>query len=241
MKVQSLCLPVLLLAFLSPSCRKEESLPQTQSQNLRFNPVVGESWTYEVTVRLAPGAQLPTGSEPAGPEGVVTKFTKIRRYVGEGVPTPDFEKAHTFEIYRDGELSEIEYSLFTPEGIFARGSKATGQSAFLLEPPVLLIPEDLAISSVWEVSLPNTNNPSGPPMVQRKFQYRGVGPIQVMGEGVQAHHVKVIGKTGPLQMQRDFWFVNSLGFVKERRSYYLDGKRVSLMEEVLTDHELPKG
>lgn len=239
MRIHPICYLALSLALVLPSCRQRATLVETQSQNVRFDPVVGESWTYEVTVRLSPGAKLPEGAGPAGPEGAVTKFTKTRRYIGEQVPGENFPKAHVFEVFKDGELSETEFSLFTPDGIYASGSKTTGQSALMLEPPVLLVPEKLAMSSVWEVELPNTNDPSGPPMIQRKYQYRGVEPIQVLGSQHQAHHVKVIGQTGPLQVQRDYWFVNSIGFVKERRGYYINGKRVTLMEEELKDHDIP--
>lgn len=239
MKVHPICHLALLLSILLPSCR-ERVAPETQSENVRFAPVVGESWTYEVTVRLSPGAQLPEGSAQAGPEGSVTKSHKIRRYVGEQVPEENFTKAHTFEVYQEGELSETEFSLFTPEGIFTSGSRKEGQAALLLDPPVLLVPENLPLSAVWDLALPNPNDPSGPPMIQRKFQYRGLEPLQVMGEKKMAHHVKVVGTTGPVQLQRDFWFVNSIGFVKERRGYYANGKRLALMEEVLIEHEIPR-
>jgi hypothetical protein len=232
-----------LLALLSlaafSSCQKEEIPAETRSERIYFDPEVGETWRYEVTVRLDPGVSLPEGIVETGPEGSRTEFTKESRYLGERVPAEGYAEAHAFAIFKEGQRIQTEFSLFTEEGILTRGVKKTDEPAFVLDPPVLLVPEKLELAAVWPLELPNPNDPTGPPMVSRQFQYLGKEAIQTLGGRQEAHHVKVLGKTGPVRMQRDYWFVNRIGFVRERRAYYLDDRRVALLEEELVEHLQP--
>jgi hypothetical protein len=221
------------------SCQKEKAQVETQSKRIYFEPEVGESWRYEVTVRLDPAVNLPAGVVEIGPEGSRTEFAKERRYLGKQIPAEGYGKAHAFAIFKEGKQVETEFSLFTEEGIMARGTKKTDEAAFILDPPVLVVPEKLELSASWPLELPNPNDPTGPPMVSRQFQYLGTETIQILGGRQEAYHVKVFGKTGPVQMQRDYWFVNQIGFVKERRAYYLGGQRVALLEEELVEHNQP--
>lgn len=204
-------------------------------------PVVGETWTYQATVKLDGGAQgFESVLEPGSDGGFRSSYEKERRFVGMEAPQEGAEPAFCFEIILNDKPAEREYSLITEEGIFSRGSQKSGQALMFFDPPILLIPAKLLPGEGWEMGLPNPNDPSGPPMVSRRFSYFGIEKLEVMGREEEAHRVKIHGKTGPIEIQRDLWYSNTLGFIKDRKSYYLPDRRLALIEENLIEHKVPE-
>ncbi|MFC0017611.1 hypothetical protein [Roseibacillus persicicus] len=242
-----------LTLFLNSACREKsgekEGAAKMGVAQVRFSPAEGETWTYKAEVKLDPSARFPAGLIDTGPEGSASTFQKTRRYLGLMPVTADSdEKAHCFEISKDGRVEEREFSIFNEEGILARAWQKAGGERMVIEPTVL-VPAQEPPGSVWSREVPDPNNPSGSPMFSRQFQYFGKEQLQVMGQSQTAHRVKISGKTGPLHLQRDLWFVDNLGFVKERKAYYLiiesdaeasSNKRIALIEEILVQHEIPE-
>lgn len=239
----------LLLLLLSPACRKQEEPKKKAIDQVRFAPVEGETWTYKVDVQLDPSARLPAGLIDTGAEGSDSTYQKVRRYLGLlPVTAGSEEMAHCFEVSKDNRVEEREFSLFTEKGILARAWQKSGGERMVFEPTVL-VPAQEPPGAVWSLSVVDPNNPSGSAMFARQFQYFGKEELLVMGQKLSAHRVKSSGKTGPLHLQRDFWFVDMLGFVKERKAYYLiiesdteenSSRRIALIEEVLVDHQVPE-
>ena len=232
---------LLLATFLLTACREDPG-PETQAgiEPILLSPSEGERWVYKVEVSLDPTAQIPSGVIDAGPEGSETTYQKERRYLGlKPLKANSDEQAHCFEISKDRRVQELEFSLIDERGISTRAWQEAGKERILME-AVLLVPTSEVPGSVWSMSLPDPNDPGGAPMFYRQFQYYGLEEILVMGQSQKAHRIKVFGKTGPVELQRDFWFVNQLGFVKERKSYYSEKTRLALIEEVLIEHYLPE-
>ena len=232
---------LLFATLLLTACREEsESLKEIPVDQVRFSPEVGEKWVYKVEVSLDPTARVPSGLIEAGPEGSETTYQKERVYLGQlPVEEGSEEMTYGFEVSKNGRKQEREFCLVTEEGIFSRAWQEAGKERIIMD-PILLIPAEKVPGSVWDASLPNPNDPGGPPMFYRRFNYYGIEEIQVMGQSRKAHRVKVYGKTGPLKLQRDFWFVDQLGWVKERKAYYSDESRLALIEETLVEHIVPK-
>lgn len=204
-------------------------------------PVVGETWIYDATVKLDSGAKGFENVLQEGPDGEFrTYYQKGRRFLGMQAPKEGVEPAFCFEVTQNQEPIEREYCFITEEGIFSRGSRKIGQALMYFEPPILMIPAQRLPGEGWQMELPNPNDPSGPPMVFRRFSYFGLEKIEVMGREEEAHRVKIYGKTGPLEIQRDIWYSNRLGFVKDRKAYFLPDRRLALIEEILVEHNLPE-
>lgn len=232
---------LLLATVLLAACREEpEPDKKPAIDQVRFSPKEGERWIYKVEVSLDPSARIPTGLIDGGEEGPSSTYVKERVYLGQRiVEAGKTEKAHCFEILKDGRKRELEFSIINEDGILTRAWQEAGKERFVMD-PVLLVPAQLVPGSVWSMSLPNPNDPGGPPMFSRQFQYFGIEELLVMGQPKKAHRVKVYGRTGPLNLQRDYWFVDQLGLVKERKAYYSDEARVALVEETLSKHEKVK-
>ena len=233
-------LSLLLTTFFCASCEETSDSQKKQSiDQLRFSPQVGEKWVYKVEVSYDTKERLPLGLIEAGPEGGESSFLKESVYLGQRpLMAESKELTYCFEVSKNGRKEELEFSLITGDGIFSRAWQKAGKERIIVD-PVLLVPAKKPPGSVWEASLPNPNDPGGPPMFYRRFYYYGTEEVQVMGQTLRAHRVKVHGKTGPLQLQRDYWFVDQLGFVKERKAYYSDEKRLALIEETLVEHVRP--
>lgn len=236
--------PFLLLAiFLITACEKEENAPvELKGPGLILNLVEGEIWTYQVDVTLDPSARNASGQLKAGSEGVVSSYEKVRRYLGlKPIEADSEELAHCFEVSEGGKVKELEFCLIDERGVLAVASQKNGEQRFIMAEPFPMIPVDKVPGSAWSFSLPDTNDPGGAPMISRDFQYFGEEELTVLGEVRKAHRIRLIGKTGKTgQFQRDYWFVNQLGFVKERKSRFVQGKRLALFEESLISHERPK-
>lgn len=234
---------LLLATVLFTACREESKSEPSKKPTIaqvRFSPAEGERWVYKVEVGLDPGAQIPAGIADVGPEGVSSDYRKERVYLGlKPVEAESKEMAHCFEVFKGGRKQELEFSLINEEGILTRAWQEAGKERILM-PPVLLVPAKLSPGSIWEMNLPNPNDPGGVPMFYRQFRYFGLEEIQVMGQSRHAHRVKIFGKTGQLELQRDFWFVDQLGIVKERKAYYAQEKRLVLVEETLIEHRVPE-
>lgn len=234
---------LLLATVLFTACRDQAEIrPEGGPANsqIRFNPIKGERWVYKVEVNLDPEAQVPAGVLEEGPEGVTSDYQKERVYLGlQPVQADSEEMAHCFEVLKGGRRAELEFSLINEEGILTRAWQEAGKERILM-PPILMVPANLAPGSIWNMSLPNPNDPGGTPMFFRQFRYFGIEDLLVLGQKRQAHRVKVFGKTGQLELQRDFWFVEQLGIVKERKAYYAQEKRLVLVEETLTEHRKPE-
>ena len=240
--MKTVCQMLLLFtALLSTACQEEsEAMKEAPVDQVRFSPQVGEKWIYKVRVSLDPTAQLPSSLIEAGPEGTETTFEKERVYLGQlPVEEGSEETAYCFEVSKNGRKHEREFCLVNEEGIFSRAWQEADKERIVMD-PILLVPAEKVPGAVWDAALPNPNDPGGPPMFYRRFHYFGIEEIQVMGQAREAHRVKVYGKTGPIKLQRDYWFVDQLGFVKERKAYYSDDRRLSLIEETLVDHVLPE-
>ncbi|MGJ8725906.1 MAG: hypothetical protein ACSHYB_15230 [Roseibacillus sp.] len=232
---------LLLTALFFAACREKTESPKESSiDQVRFTPQEGEKWVYKVEISLDPTARVPSGVIDAGPEGSESTYQKERVYLGQRpVKEGSKEMAHCFEISKNGRKQEQEFSLINGEGILSRAWQEAGKERIIMD-PILLVPAKKVPGAVWDASLPNPNDPGGPPMFYRRFHYYGIEEIQVMGQPRRAHRVKVLGKTGPLQLQRDFWFVDQLGFVKERKAYYSEESRLALVEESLVEHVRPE-
>ncbi len=233
---------LLLATVLLTACR-EEPEPEAEEtpaiSRVRFTPTEGERWIYKVEVSLDPEARVPTGLV-GGAEGASSDYLKERVYLGlKPIEAGSDELAHCFEVSKGGRKEELEFSLITEEGILTRAWQEAGKERILM-PPVLMVPAKLDPGSLWDMNLPNPNDPGGPPMFYRQFRYFGMEDVLVLGQNQKAHRVKVFGKTGQLELQRDFWFVDQLGIVKERKAYYAQKKRLALVEETLTKHDKPE-
>lgn len=236
-----LLLAAILITSLTTSCREEESGDDGKVDRLRFNPVEGESWVYDVEVTLDPSARNLKGSIDIGPEGGNSRYEKVRHYLGlKPVADGSEELAHCFEVSKEGKVQEREFSQMTDRGIVTRAWQEAGKERLIMDEPILLVPAKKVPGSLWSRRVPNPNDPAGPPMFSRQFQYFGLEEILVLGEKRNAHRVKVVGITGQLELQRDFWFVNQIGFVKERKAYYSQKKRLILVEETLVSHNKVK-
>ena len=232
---------LLFATLLLTACQDESPAEmEVSADQVRFSPQVGEKWTYKVEVSLDPAARVPAGLIEAGPEGSETSYQKERVYLGQ-VPLEKGSKEMTygFEVSKNGRKYEREFCLVNEQGILSRAWQEAGKERIIMD-PILLVPAEKVPGSVWDAGLPNPNDPGGPPMFYRRFHYYGIEEIQVLGQTQQAHRVKVYGKTGPIQLQRDYWFVDQLGFVKERKAYYSDESRLALIEETLVKHVRPE-
>lgn len=232
---------LLLATVLLISCRKEPASGETaEVESVLLSPREGERWVYQVEVALDPTAQIPSEIIDVGSEGATTSYQKERRYLGlKPLQATEDEEAHCFEIMKADRVEELEFSVIDKEGVSTRGWQKAGKDRILME-AVLLVPANQVPGTVWSKSLPNPNDPGGAPMFYRQFQYFGLEELMVMGQSRKAHRVKVFGKTGPVELQRDYWFVNHLGFVKERKSYFSQQKRLAFIEEVLIEHHVPE-
>lgn len=232
---------LLLTTLFFVACRdKPEAKKEASIDQVRFSPEEGEKWIYKVEVSLDPSAHVPSGLIEAGPEGSESSYQKERVYLGQRpVEAGSKEMTYCFEISKKNQKQEREFSLINSEGILSRAWQEVGKERIIMD-PILLVPAKLVPGAVWDASLPNPNDPGGAPMFYRRFQYYGIEEIQVLGQSQRAHRVKVYGKTGPLELQRDYWFVDQLGFVKERKAYYSQEKRLALVEETLVKHERPE-
>ena len=232
---------LLSLALIASSCRNTEQATKPEVlDRVRLSPVEGETWVYQVKVTLdSTDAQVPKSLLKFGPEGIKTSYEKRRRYLGLRAPREGAEKVYCFEITEDGKVTELEYTFQTEEGIFTRGSQKVGQTLMLMEPPVLIIPAQRLPGEGWQMGLPNPNDPTGPPMVFRRFSYFGVEELPVMNDVSAAHRVRILGKTGPIELQRDLYYSNKVGFVQDRRAYFSPEQRLALIEETLVEHIVP--
>ncbi len=232
-------LALLLVPCLLMACRdqaKKEEEKDSLSGQVRFSPEEGERWVYQVEVRLDPDARTTKGVVESGPEGAVSDYLKERVCLGlKQVVDGSSELAHCFQVSEGGNVRQLEFILIDDKGISTRAWQESGRERILMN-PIVLIPSQEPPGATWAMSLPNPNDPGGDPMFSRQFRYFGLEKLQVLGEDRSAHRVKVVGRTGALLLQRDFWFVDQLGIVKERKAYYSEEKRVALVEEELTEY-----
>ena len=236
-KMLLLALPLLVIAC------KEETDPQDQAkiERLRFSPVENERWVYKVAVTLDPSARNEDGKIESGSEGVTSSYEKVRRYLGaKPVQEGSEVLADCFEVSKAGKVEELEFNQMTEEGLVTLAWQEKGGERLVLAEPVLVFPAKKVPGSLWALSQPNPNDPDGHPMFSRQFQYFGIEEVEVMGDTRKAHRVKIVGRTGQFGIQRDLWFVNQLGIVKERVARYGGKKRLALFEEVLVAHERPE-
>ncbi len=243
MKTVLLLLKLSFLAFpLLISCeKKKEQSEEGNLEELIFNPVVGESWKFEGTITLDPSARNLEGLLAEGNEGSSNTYQKERRYLGLKPLEDGSEKmAHNFEIRENNKVKSLEFGIVNQQGIMTLGGQEAGKERLLLAEPILLIPADDVPGSIWSISVPNPNDLDGDPMFARQFRYFGTEQIEILGQVRKAYRVKSFGRTGDLKLQRDFWFVSNLGFVKERKAYYAQKKRLALIEEILVAHDVPK-
>ncbi|MDP0492102.1 MAG: hypothetical protein Q7Q71_13720 [Verrucomicrobiota bacterium JB023] len=226
------------LAVILTGCL-EEKKQTAEPSALLFSPRVGEEWVYEVKVTLDRSAQIPEGLLERGPEGIKENYQKTRTYRGIVEPAEGAGELSCFEVRKDGGEPEYEYVILRSDAILAKGGKLGDDAPVILQKPLTLWKTSAKAGDAWGESLPDEAQPDGPPLMSRLFRYLGEEEIEVLGKTMKARHLRMEGNTGPLLLRHDYWFVDRIGYVKERRSYFSSDKRLMVMEEHLVEHNRP--
>jgi len=204
-----------------------------------WNPVVGDSWTYQVVVEVREGTELPTGVDGQKIEKLEgkTRATYLQTHVYHGLKPmkKDGPEAHAFYVSNGEQLVEIEYMNITDAAVEAAGSKQEGKKPSELKPLSKAIP---LVKSEWKGG-------EGFPfkidlvvgkqkvLIVRKYKVLGWETLETTAGKFKAMHVQVTGMNGPMEMKRSYWFTPGTGFIKEVKKYYLGDEIVFAQTRVL--------
>ncbi len=236
--MRSVRLTGLLALFATAVCADDSG---AGSDKPIWEPAVGDFWTYDVTLEVSKGTQLPArvaGQKIEELDGK-TRVTYEQRSVYRGyLPIPDDErKAHAFYFSNGDQLEEIQYMLIGDSLIQALGSKQEGQKpkkAVSLDTPIPIIDSKWKGGESFPVIM---DQKVGDKALRMTRQFRAVGweNIETKAGTYNAMYVQVVGMNGGLEIKRGYWFAPGTGFIKEVKKYYLGDQMVLTQTKELKD------
>ena len=135
---------VWLLAVLTTTVFADD--PGADNGKPLWEPKVGDSWTYNVTLEVPEGTRLPmavAGQKIEELDGKLrASHDQIAVYEGLATISEDGRKAHAFHFSNGDQLEEIQYMLIKGDIIQALGSKQEGENprkAVLLNTPIPIV------------------------------------------------------------------------------------------------------
>lgn len=204
---------------------------------------VGDEWEFSVIMELPHGADLAKEEDVVikeTSEGLVVTYTEVQRYLGKKSPKEGAELMDAFAVMRNGKLKSTEYLEIAEKGIFGRASQTLKKNEegedeeqiVILEKPLLLVTQDSKAGDTWKVAgAPDEN---GHVMFRRYFRSFGKEKVSVPAGDYEGTKIEVVGNNGALELRREYWFVEALGFVKEVKNYYAQDRRILRHTQVLT-------
>ena len=212
-----------------------------------WKPVVGDSWTYSVTVEVQEGATLPKNVEGQKVEKLDGKvratFSQTNVYKGLKPFSEKTPEMHAFYVSNGKDLQEIQYMQITDTLLTATGIKQEGDKPQPLLPFTKAIP---LMDSSWKggegfpFAMINVVDGRKVPMA-RKFKVLGWETLETKAGEFTAMHVQLTGKNGPIEIKRSYWFAPQVGFIKEVKKYYAGEKTIFTQVRILDKVSRAKG
>ena len=218
------------------------SLPSLAEEAPLLTLTKGDRWDYKVTVEAPRGSKMPGGKGITLKEtldGMTATFEKSRVYLGKTKPKKDEPERDTFQMIRDEQIIEFEFSDFQKDAIYALGSMDTTKKdpkVMLLSQPLLVYATSNKPGDRWEIK---SGDGKTTPFFTRKFRIFGEEEVEVPAGTFTAVRILMTGQSGPTEIKRTVWFAKGTGFVKEEKTYYSADKRLINQKMELT--KLTKG
>ncbi|BDS08259.1 hypothetical protein NT6N_32990 [Oceaniferula spumae] len=211
-----------------------------------WRPNVGDSWTYEVTVEVQQGSELPDDVEGQKIEKLDGKvratFKQTNVYKGLQPISKEGPELHAFYLSNGKRLEEIQYMKITDTSVEAMGVKPEGKKPQPVRPlskAIPLVMSDWKGGEAFPFMMDHVANGQKMRMA-RKFKVLGWETLETKAGKFQAIHVQVTGTNGPVELKRSYWFTPGKGFIKEVKKYYAGEKTVFTQTRVLEKMEHKK-
>jgi len=204
-----------------------------------WQPKVGDSWTYKVTIDVPKGSKLPNDVEGQKIEKLDDKeratFTQTSVYKGLQPISKDGPEAHAFYVSNGAQLEEIQFMKITDTSVEAMGVKPEGKKPEPVKPlskAIPLVMSDWKGGEAFPFMMDHVENGAKMRMV-RKFKVLGWETLETAAGKFQALHIQVTGTNGPIELNRSYWFTPGTGFIKEVKKYYAGEKTIFTQTRVL--------
>lgn len=204
-----------------------------------WEPVVGDSWIYQVVVEVREGTKLPEGVDGQKVENLDGKvrasYVQTNVYKGVKPMREGGPDAHVFHVFNGGQLQEIQYMNITDEAVEALGAKQEGKrprGVMPLSKPIPLVMAEWKGGEAFPFMMDHVAGDQKVRMV-RKFRVLGWEGLETRAGKFKALHVQVTGVNGAMELKRSYWFAPGKGFIKEVKKYYLGDSVVFSQTRVL--------
>ena len=198
-----------------------------------WKPEVGDFWVFEVVIDLPKDTKISKLEQFDDKRQVTYKETSVYRglvpKIKEGV------EVHAFDVLQGDELQEIEYVTIEDDAIEVVGSKKEGKTpknAIIMGKPILLMSADWkgGESFAFEIGQPVAGG-----KISHKKQFRILGweTVETKAGTFKAMHVQIMGKSGPMETNSNYWFAPGTGFIKEVNKSYIAEKVIYTETKVL--------
>ncbi|MBK1853331.1 hypothetical protein JO972_00005 [Verrucomicrobiaceae bacterium 5K15] len=204
-----------------------------------WQPKVGDSWVYQVTIDVPKGSKLPDNVEGQRIEELEDKqrasFIQTTVYKGVQEMSEGGAEAHAFFVSNGKQLQEIQFMKITPTSVEAMGLKPEGKEPQDVKPlsrAIPLVMSDWKGGEAFPFMMDHVENGAKMRMI-RKFKVLGWETLETKAGKFQALHVLVTGKNGPIELNRSYWFSPGNGFIKEVKKYYAGEQTIFTQTRVL--------
>ena len=230
---------VWLLAVLTTTVFADD--PGADNGKPLWEPKVGDSWTYNVTLEVPEGTRLPmavAGQKIEELDGKLrASHDQVAVYEGLATISEDGRKAHAFHFSNGDQLEEIQYMLIEGDIIQALGSKQEGENprkAVLLNTPIPIVDAKWKGGEAFPLIM---DQKMGDKTLRMTRQFRAVGweNVETQAGTYNAMYVQVVGMNGGLEIKRGYWFAPGTGFIKEVKKYYVGDKLVMTQTKQLIE------
>ena len=206
-----------------------------------WQPGVGDTWIYQITVTVQEGTQLPNnvpGQKIEKFDGK-TRATYLQKMVyrglqplGEPEGDLDIPTAHAFTLSNADTLIETQFNAITKTSIEALGVQSAGKKLRPLSKPIPLFRADWKGGESFPFMMEYVMDGKKVRLV-RKFKVIGWETLETTAGKFKALHVQVTGLNGKMEIKRSYWFAPETGFIKEVKKYYVGERTVLTQTRVL--------
>ena len=206
-----------------------------------WQPTVGDSWIYAVSVTVMEGTQLPDkvpGQKIEKLEGKVrATYQQKMTYrglqpLGEPKEGEELPNGHAFTISVGDTLVETQFNDISKTGIDALGVQPAGENLKPLSKPIPLVGADWKGGESFPFMMEYLAEGKQVRIV-RKFKVIGWETLETKAGKFKALHVQVTGLNGHMEIKRNYWFTPGTGFIKEVKKYYVGDRTILTQTRVL--------
>ncbi len=214
------------------------SVAQTKSI---WKPAIGNSWTYQVSVTVQEGTELPKdvpGQKLEKFDGK-TRATYTQKMVYRGLqPVGEAEgdkkapTGHAFTVSNGDKLDETQFMSISDTAVEAIGVQPAGKELKPLSQAIPLVRSDWKGGEAFPFMMEYKAQGQKVRMV-RKFKVIGWETLETKAGKFKALHVQVSGMNGQMELKRSYWFTPGTGFIKEVKKYYVGDRTILTQTRVL--------